>query len=74
MLIALFSEREKENLMKEITTMASFDHVNVMPLIGVCLDGDMPLLIMPFMTNGNVLDYVKSNKEKLMLEVQVCTY
>ena len=47
--------------------MLSFEHPNVMSLIGVCLDGEMPLLIMPFMSNGSVLEYVKRNKEELML-------
>ena len=37
-------------------------HPNVMPLIGLCFDGEMPLLIMPFMSKGNVLEYVKQYK------------
>ena len=44
--------------------MASFEHVNVMALIGVCLDGEMPLIIMPFMTKGCVLDYVRRKKDE----------
>ena len=47
--------------------MLSFDHPNVMSLIGVCLDGEMPLLIMPFMSNGSILDYMKHHKEELLL-------
>ena len=45
--------------------MMSFSHPNVMPLTGLCIDGDMPLLIMPFMVNGSVLEYVKQRKERL---------
>ena len=37
-----------ERLAKEVSTMLSFEHTNVMSLIGVCIDGEMPLLIMPF--------------------------
>ena len=47
--------------------MMLFEHVNVMSLLGVCIDGEMPLLIMPFMTNGSVLEYVKHHKEELLL-------
>ena len=47
--------------------MLSFHHPNVMSLIGVCLDGEMPLLIMPFMSNGNVLKYIKDHKQELLL-------
>ena len=47
--------------------MLSFDHPNVMSLIGVCIDGEMPLLIMPFMSNGSVLDYIRHHKAELMV-------
>ena len=77
--IALSSTSDKEKLLKEVTTMLSFKHPNVMSLIGLCLDGEMPLLIMPFMSNGNVLEYVKQNKYVLHIskeatEVEVCAY
>ena len=76
-LIALSTTSEKEKLLKEMTTMLSFTHPNVMSLIGLCFDGEMPLLIMPFMASGNVLEFVKKNKEQLHLsqeakEVEVC--
>ena len=45
--------------------MSLFVHPNVMPLIGLCFDEEMPLLIMPFMSKGNVLEYVKQNKVDL---------
>ena len=75
--IALFSSNDVERLTNEIITMLSFDHPNVMSLIGVCLDKEMPLLIMPFMANGSVLEYVTQHKEDLRLtskatEAQVC--
>lgn len=46
--------------------MLSFDHPHVMSLIGVSMDRDVPLLIMPFMANGSVLEYVKHHKEQLL--------
>ena len=48
--------------------MLSFNHPNVMSLIGLCIEGEMPLLIMPFMSNGSLLDYVRQNREKLFTE------
>ena len=47
--------------------MLSFEHPNVMSLLGVCLDGEMPLLIMPFMSNGSILEYVRHHKLELLL-------
>ena len=64
---ALSSYGDLKQLMKEMTIMLSFLHPNLMSLIGVCIDGEMPLLIMPFMTNGNLLEYVKHHKEQLLL-------
>ena len=47
--------------------MLSFKHPNVMSLVGVCLDGEMPLLVMPFMSNGSILDYVRHHRQDLLL-------
>ena len=49
--------------------MLSFNHPNVMSLIGVCFNGGVPLLIMPFMVNGTLLDYVKKNRDTLYFEL-----
>ena len=59
--------------------MLSFTHPNVMSLIGVCFDEEVPLIIMPYMSNGNVLGYVKQNKEELYFDSQanqeqVCSF
>ena len=49
------SKFDFERLANEVSTMLSFDHPNVMCLIGVCIDVEMPLLNMPFMSNGSTL-------------------
>ena len=53
--------------------MLLFEHTNIMSLIGVCIEGEMPLLIMPFMSNGSVLEYVKRNKEVLLCSNAMAT-
>ena len=68
--LALSLVSDKEKLLKEVTTMLSFKHPNVMSLIGVCFDGEMPLIIMPYMSNGSVLGYVKHNKGEMLLDSQ----
>ena len=48
--------------------MKKFDHPNVLCLKGVCLDGGpIPYIIMPFMTNGSLLSYLKENRESLVI-------
>ena len=46
--------------------MLSFEHKNVMSLVGVCIDREIPLLIMPFMSNGSLLEFVKHHREELL--------
>ena len=48
--------------------MKEFQHPNVMNLLGVCLDaGSAPYLILPYMENGNLLSYLKNNRDNLTL-------
>ena len=68
LLLALSLAHDKEKLLKEVTAMLSFSHPNVMSLIGMCFDGDLPMVIMPFMSNGSVLGYVKQKARELLFE------
>ena len=48
--------------------MVKFNHPNVLTLRGVCLDGGpSPFIIMPFMSNGSLLNYLKMNRETLVI-------
>ena len=56
------------DMLKECSNMDKFNHPNVLTLIGVCLDGGpAPFIIMPFMANGSLLDYLKKNRETLVV-------
>ena len=77
-ILALSLAHDKEKLLKEVTAMLSFNHPNVMSLIGLCFDGEMPMVLMPFMSNGSVLGYVKQKKRELLFDgeenEEVCIY
>ena len=47
--------------------MINFSHPNVIPLIGLCLDQETPLIIMPFMSKGNLLQYVREHRVSLYI-------
>lgn len=50
--------------------MQALDHPNVLKLTGVCLDGGpAPYIIMPFMANGSLLNYLKENRESLVVDL-----
>ena len=44
--------------------MKDFHHPNVLGLTGVCFDtpDGVPFIILPFMANGSLKDYLKSNR------------
>ena len=44
--------------------MKRFDHPNIVGLLGVCFDtpDGYPYLILPFMANGNIRDYLKDKR------------
>ena len=47
--------------------MHTLSHPNVMSLTGVCLDtGGGPAVVMPYMDNGSVLQYLKKERGKLV--------
>ena len=56
--------------------MQFFDHPNVMPLLGVCLDAgclgaeSAPCLVMPYMANGSLLTYLRKAKKALVLPME----
>ena len=64
----LFNASDIESLVAEISKMMDFQHPNVMSLIGVCLDaGPGVSIVMPFMANGSLLDYLKKERATLYL-------
>ena len=66
--VGRFDTDSVEQLVKESLQMKSFQHRNVMGMLGVCLDaGPAPYLVLPYMTNGDLLSYLKTNREELVL-------
>ena len=64
----LFTLNDVESMVNEIVKMNEFNHPHVLPLIGVCVDtGPGISIVMPFMANGSLLDYLK--KERSYLDI-----
>ena len=47
--------------------MKDLNHPHIMPLIGVCLDAGVGV-VMPYMANGSVLSYLKKERKTLLLQ------
>ena len=65
----LFSSSDVKSMVSEIVKMKEFHHPHIMSLIGVCLDaGPGVSIVMPFMANGNLLEYLKRERPTLELD------
>ena len=75
-----FDQVQVDKFVKESTKMSRFKHSHVMGLIGVCLDTDSaPYIIMPYMANGSLLNYLKKERKNLVAyedadEDEVCKH
>ena len=47
--------------------MKDFNHPHIMPLIGVCLNTGVGV-VMPYMANGSALSYLKKEQKTLLLQ------
>ena len=55
--------------MQESLIMSKFRHRNVMRLLGVCIDlGEFPFIVMPFMTQGSLLPYLKRKRVEMTID------
>ncbi len=51
--------------------MKDFSHPNVLSLIGVSLDaGQSPYIVMPYMANGSLLNYLKKERPNLTFDTK----
>ncbi|XP_064398643.1 plexin-A2-like isoform X2 [Halichondria panicea] len=65
----LFSLSDVQSMVCEVNKMQDFDHPHVMSLIGVCLDaGPGIAIVMPYMANGSLFDYLKKERDNLELD------
>ena len=56
-----------DTFIEESLKMSLFKHAHVMGLIGVCVDaGPAPYIVMPYMSNGSLLQYLKKERQNLV--------
>ena len=68
-IIGSFHQPDVDKFVEESIKMSRFKHPHVMSLIGVCLDaGPAPYIIMPYMANGCLLDYLKRHRNNLVMK------
>ena len=56
---------DMKDLVTESAVMRTFDHPNVLPLLGVCIDyddNDVLKIVIPFMVNGDLRNFLKDSR------------
>ena len=63
-----YSDTQIDQLLEEAQKMKTFDHLNVLTLIGVSLGvQESPCIVMPFMSNGSLLSYLRKEAADLTI-------
>ncbi|XP_019858631.1 PREDICTED: deleted in malignant brain tumors 1 protein-like isoform X1 [Amphimedon queenslandica] len=64
-----FEQSDVDSLLEESIKMFRFNHPNVLGLLGVCLDaGPSPYIILPYMENGSLLNWLKRERNRIVIE------
>ena len=64
-----FEQSDVDSLLEESIKMFRFNHPNVLGLLGVCLDaGTSPYIILPYMENGSLLNWLKRERKRIVME------
>ena len=62
------NQMEREDIIDEALVMTNFHHDNVLNLIGVSFEiNGSPIVIMPYMPNGSLLNHLRINKQNIKL-------
>ncbi len=68
-LVSSFSEHGIKSFLDEGLIMKEFNHPNVLKLRGICFDeNDLPMILLPYMANGDLLSYIRDTKNLLTLK------
>ncbi|XP_050386602.1 rust resistance kinase Lr10-like isoform X2 [Argentina anserina] len=64
------SKSNGEDFVSEVATIGRIHHVNVVQLVGYCVEGSKRALVYDFMPNGSLEKYIYSNAYALMVSVK----
>ena len=66
-LLGFFDPVTVKELITEGAKMINLNHPNVLALVGICTDGgSVPYIVLPYMANGSLLNYLKKNRTVLV--------
>lgn len=63
----IFSNQEVDMFIREALTMKGFDHPHVLQFLGLSFEGTSPMMILEFMENGCLLDYMRNENNYIIV-------
>lgn len=71
----VLDEDALETILRESVVMSSFNHPRLVSLIGLCLNSQTnPVVILPFMLNGNLRTYIKDRSRVVTMSIPSFCY
>ncbi len=62
-----------QNIAREIRVWSEFNHINILPILGYCMEGDYPSLISKWMIKGSLREYMSElDRKETMKMVMRC--
>jgi serine/threonine protein kinase len=58
--------------MNEVVILSQLNHINVVKLIGCCLEMEVPILVCEYVPNGTLFQYVNGQVEEIPLKWDMC--
>ena len=69
-IIGFIDDEAVHELLRECVKMKNLNHLHVMTLKGVYLDGGpVPYIVLPYMANGSLLSYLKKERSNLTVSM-----
>jgi len=57
-------EQIAKNIAREIRVWSEFNHINILPILGYCMEGDYPSLVSKWMIKGSLREYMSELDRK----------
>lgn len=57
-----WSSEDMKSFLLECSKMSELNHPNILGLIGICFEDNMPYMLLPYMANGDLKNFLLSRR------------
>ena len=67
----MMDESESKEFAREMAILSQVNHVNVVRILGCCLEVEVPMLVYEFVSGGTLYDFIHGKKRENHISFQV---